>query len=770
LGKIEGVLKVCENGRVRDVALGDSTTIGRASDSDVQILDLRSSKTHCTIVRKDGSFVLIDAGSTNGTRVNGERVERVVLRPADVIEIGEVRITYEGDAPDETEPETAPSRPSRRSRAGSKERADAPVRSPLVTELRELVRRIAEELGLEGLLAADAVFREELPSAREGGSAGALASTNLKLRRILAGNAQLLAEHSLKRLLEQILDSAVEITGAERGFIVLRDESDSRSSIAAARNIDRESLRRPEEKISHSVAEQVLDSGVGMVSTNASDDPRFESSMSVTDLKLRSILCAPIAMAAGRKAPERVLGVIYVDNRFGEGVFTEDDLMHLGALAQQAALALENARLIERERKTSALLNDSKQKLEHLNAVLEAKVDRQEHELVELRSAKPRTAELKYDYSEIIGASAAMQRVFETLDKVIDSDVPVLIQGASGTGKELVARAIHYNGPRSERPFVTENCAAISETLLESELFGHVRGAFTDAHSDKLGLFEVADGGTLFLDEIGDMSPGMQKKLLRALQEGEIRRVGGKKSIHVDVRVIAASNKLLREMIQRGEFRDARTSRRWSSTSSASSPVRGVASVASPGMRSRCSRAMTGRETSASSRTRSVAPARSPMRSSTSTPSRPSSAAGCPARERRLPRASPRPPRFPLASGSRSWSRRRPRSSSAGSSRKCSPRPAGRRPTRSSVCRSPARPWMPRSSSTTCGHLSPERTTSSDQPARGRGRAGRQARPPAEVRGRMRPLQPTACRAAHRCRSGDGQRGASACRCPDPSW
>jgi transcriptional regulator with PAS, ATPase and Fis domain len=145
--------------------------------------------------------------------------------------------------------------------------------------------------------------------------------------------------------------------------------------------------------------------------------------------------------------------------------------------------------------------------------------------------------------------------VFRLLDKVTDSDIPVFIHGESGTGKELVARAIHFNGPRARRNFVSENCAAIHETLLESELFGSVRGAFTGANRDRKGLFEVADQGTLFLDEIGEMSPLMQKKLLRVLQEGEFRRVGGKEVIKVDVRILSASNQNIARLVESGEFR-----------------------------------------------------------------------------------------------------------------------------------------------------------------------------------------------------------------------
>jgi transcriptional regulator with PAS, ATPase and Fis domain len=164
--------------------------------------------------------------------------------------------------------------------------------------------------------------------------------------------------------------------------------------------------------------------------------------------------------------------------------------------------------------------------------------------------------DLRFEYSEILGESQALVRVLAMIDKIAGSEVPVLIQGESGTGKELIARAIHHSSKRSSCPFVPENCAAIPETLLESELFGYMRGSFTGAYQDKQGLFEMADGGTLFLDEVGDMSYNMQKKLLRTLQNGEIRPIGGKSIKRVNVRIIAATNKDIKKAMAEGKFRE----------------------------------------------------------------------------------------------------------------------------------------------------------------------------------------------------------------------
>ena len=199
---------------------------------------------------------------------------------------------------------------------------------------------------------------------------------------------------------------------------------------------------------------------------------------------------------------------------------------------------------------------------EELNKVhshLENKVAAQRIEIQEIEeqlAEKQNQLEFKYTYDNIIGKSPKIKALFKRLDKVIDSKAPVYIRGESGTGKELVAKAIHFNGERKKRRFCAENCAALSDSLLESELFGYTKGAFTGATRDRKGLFEMANQGTLFLDEVGDMSEGMQKKLLRVLQEKEIRRIGGKNTIPINVRIISATHQDLRSLVSENLFRE----------------------------------------------------------------------------------------------------------------------------------------------------------------------------------------------------------------------
>jgi transcriptional regulator with GAF, ATPase, and Fis domain len=363
-------------------------------------------------------------------------------------------------------------------------------------------------------------------------------------------------------LLEVLMDAAVMLTGAERGFLLL-DEHWEKGDIhhdgppalrvAVARNIDRENLRKPAHKLSHSIASEVFATGSRMLTTDAKADPRYAGNESVHAGNLRSILCVPLELGG------RPIGVLYADNRFTSGAFTAEHAALLEALAAQAAIAIHTARLLLHHRATEEALARSKAEIEALNARLRESLEHAEDALVTARQAldaERLAIARRSDYSAIKGESPEIFRLFRLMDRVRDHDFPVVIVGESGTGKELVARAIHFTGARKQGPFAAINCGALPETLLESELFGHVRGAFTGAVAERRGLFEAADRGTLLLDEIGEMPLAMQVKLLRVLQTGEIQRVGDNRVRKVDMRVLAATHRDLGRLVSEQRFRE----------------------------------------------------------------------------------------------------------------------------------------------------------------------------------------------------------------------
>jgi transcriptional regulator with GAF, ATPase, and Fis domain/tetratricopeptide (TPR) repeat protein len=382
------------------------------------------------------------------------------------------------------------------------------------------------------------------------------------LQQILDLNKRLATEADAEGLLRTILDVAVTLTGAERGFVLLPAEGpdgpgelddDAPLRVRVARNIDRETIQRRQLKVSTSIAREVFLTGSPLLSVDATEDDRLRAHLSVAAMRLRSVLCVPL------RHRDAVIGVVYIDNRFQAGAFRSEHLRRLQAFADQAALALAGAQALERERQARAQLEVSQREVAALNDRLAAELSRRTAALEEAEALlrdRQSDAESRYDYRNIVGRSPAMRRLFATLDRVTDSRVPLLVTGESGTGKELVARAVHYNGPRRHRELVAVNCAALPETLLESELFGHARGAFTGADRERAGLVERADGGTLFLDELGDMPLTMQAKLLRVLESGEFMRVGETQVRRVDVRLVAATHHDLRVQVREGAFRE----------------------------------------------------------------------------------------------------------------------------------------------------------------------------------------------------------------------
>jgi len=339
-----------------------------------------------------------------------------------------------------------------------------------------------------------------------------------------AASAQQSTEGSVQLAM---LDAVIDVTGAEKGLVLLLDEaygSDGSASgqggkpvIRASRQVNREAITDTTGAISDSIVRRVLDSGRPVIVSDALSDDTFRTSESVVALRLSSVMCAPLVSQG------HVTGALYVGNDRVKGLFQKSQLDLLSIFAGQASLILQNAMLL------SALRAD-KEKL---------------------------AAELKDKrFGEIIGVCPSMMEVFRKLQKVATTDISVLITGETGTGKELIARELHRRSNRAQGPFIVINCGAIPENLIESELFGHVKGAFTGAIASRPGKFQAADKGTLFLDEIGELPLNLQVKLLRALQERVVFRVGDSKPEKVDIRVVAATNRVLEDEIKGGRFRE----------------------------------------------------------------------------------------------------------------------------------------------------------------------------------------------------------------------
>jgi transcriptional regulator with GAF, ATPase, and Fis domain len=390
-----------------------------------------------------------------------------------------------------------------------------------------------------------------IPSRPPSLTSAAATDSALDVPRFLAINREINAISDLTTLLDLILDTAIDLVRAERGFLLLREGESV--VVKAARHFDREALSKQESELSLSLAKGVMERGEPLIIADAQKDQRSSELTSVQAIGIRSVICIPLPAAGS------VIGVLYFDSRLTAGTFKEEDLALLAAFADQAGIVIEKVRLLQEARQAKEAAETLNRQLQRRERQLAQMVEQQKVELKETRQALERRQsqmEQRYRYDHIIGKSPRMQEVYRLLDRVAGTDLPVLIQGETGTGKELVAKTIHYNSPRKAGEFVSINCAAMPETLLESELFGHARGAFTGADRDKPGLFEVADGGTLFLDEIADMPAKMQMVLLRVLQEKEIRRVGAKKPVAVDVRLVSASQADLEAMVSQGRFRE----------------------------------------------------------------------------------------------------------------------------------------------------------------------------------------------------------------------
>jgi Nif-specific regulatory protein len=444
----------------------ESLVIGRETAANLCIADASVSRRHSKIEKKESGFVLSDLESLNGTFVNDVPVKTRLLEHGDRVRIGDSQflfLMHEGDAT---------------SKSSDVRIEEAHVVSGSTVQIRF----------------DDAIYQMTRDLA-------ALMKISTSINSI----------RGLDNLLERLLELLFEVVPAQRGAILLTDQSSFETSLVFG--LDRMLGKDASVTVSRTIVQQVLRDGVALLANDAASETTLGSD-SLIAARTRSVMCVPLILF------DRKLGVIYLDSTLVRDQFNRDHLQLVTAIAGIAAVAIENARQFEwLETENERLLADVN--IEH----------------------------------NMVGESAVMQRVYHFISKVAPTEATVLIGGESGTGKELAARAIHRNSKRAQKPFMAVNCAALNESLLESELFGHEKGSFTGAFAQKKGRLEVADGGTVFLDEVGELTPALQVKLLRVLQEREFERVGGMVTISVDLRVIAATNKNLEEAIEVGQFR-----------------------------------------------------------------------------------------------------------------------------------------------------------------------------------------------------------------------
>ena len=469
--------------------------IGRSPSNELVLEDMHVSGEHARVTQHDGRVCLHDLRSTNGTTLvrRGERRRLEGEHSSIDLETGDVIELGSGDG----------------------------VTSMRVTVTDEAdVARVVAMRRLDEVEPAAAILERD---------PGALSKLYAAQKRIGAGN-------DLDQVLIEVADAVLGLVpNATHVTIVLRDDDQSDGGNTSAfvpvmtRVRGADGASGPPSgpvPITRAVYRRVVRERAAVLAADAPEDVGHTES--IMGASIRSTIGVPLWRG------EEIIGVLQADNRNAPGMLNGSDVELLLVLASNASLAVANARLIKR-------LVSAEDRLQKENSFLKG------------REEKRRGGGSQV---EIIGKSEAMRKVIDHLDKVVDTRVTVLIEGETGTGKELIAAAVHYRSRRRDKLFVAQNCAALAESLLESELFGHKKGSFTGAVDEKKGLFEIADGGTLFLDEITETPMSLQSKLLRALQEGEIRPVGATTPKHVNVRIVAATNRNLEEEVARGRFRE----------------------------------------------------------------------------------------------------------------------------------------------------------------------------------------------------------------------
>ncbi|MFZ5830886.1 MAG: sigma 54-interacting transcriptional regulator [Planctomycetota bacterium] len=489
---------------------GQAVTVGRAPTNQIVIKDERCSRAHLEVFMSGGQWVLRDLDSRNGTLVGNTLVRGDwVLSPGDVIRIGHSQMIFVHRL-SEAFSETAVGRKPAAGESIPSAEVDGDGESVLTDEEPAT---ITHRRGQTRFLEPGAEPEEAAGVSRPGRAAARLC----KLAFDLSKSADLasMADLALSGLLETTQTDAAAILLLPRPFV--GEPTGEALEIIASRS----STEKRYHRVANSLATTVMREGEAVLARNILGDSTLGSRDSKGEIHTTSVICAPVRH--GRK----VLGIIHLYSSVSERVPDPDDLEFTLAVAETVAVALEN-------------LQKRQELAENLTQVRTENVQLRERLGVQ---------------SEIIGRSEAIKAVTEEIARAAAANATVLIRGESGVGKELVARAIHYNSQRRDNVFVCLNCAALAETLLASELFGHERGAFTGATERKLGKFEAAHKGTLMLDEIGEMAMGLQAKFLRVLEGHPFERVGGSKPVTADVRVIAATNRDLEKDVTEGHFR-----------------------------------------------------------------------------------------------------------------------------------------------------------------------------------------------------------------------